>query len=897
MKTQRTRALVSLLFAGFATAARAAAPDPPLVLRANWTIQSAADVRETGAVISTPAFTPANWYRASVPTTVLAALVRLRVYPDPTFGMNLRAIPGTSYPIGTNFSNVPTPPESPFRHAWWFRTEFDLPASTQGRTLRLNFDGINYRANVWLNGRQIAASDRMVGAWRLFRFDVTSAARPGTKNVLAVEVFPPQPDDLAITFVDWNPQPPDRNMGLWRDVYLTVTGPVSMAFPHVISRLNLPAADRAGLTVTAELTNASREAVEGVLKGRIGDLAFEQPVRLDAGETRVIRFTPESFRALLVANPRLWWPAQLGPQSLYSLRLEFVAGGVVSDAREISFGIREVTSVLDDRQHRVFQVNGRNILIRGAGYTFDMLLRSSPERQETELDYVRDMNLNAIRMEGKIEDDHFLDLCDRKGILVMAGWCCCDHWERWQNWKSEDYGVARESLRDQIRRLRSHPSVFDWLNGSDNPPPPDVEKQYVAVLKECDWPNPFQSSATQKRTDLTGATGLKMTGPYEFVVPSYWLLDTTRGGAHGFNTETGPGPAVPPVETLRQMLPADHLWPIDSFWDFHAGGGAFRNVSVFTDAMNHRYGEAANVEDYARKAQVLAYEGHRAMFEAFGRNKYASTGVIQWMLNNAWPSMIWHLYDYYLRPGGSYFGAKKACEPLHVQYSYDDRSVVVVNSHYRAFPKMRVKARLLNLDLKPVFAHEATVDVGEDSATRVFSLPEPAGLSTTYFVDLGLADAAGRPVSRNFYWLSTRPETLDWDRSTWYYTPAGSFADFKGLAALPPARVTVTASALAEAAGKPGERLAARVRVENPGRTLAFAVHLRLMKAQPAGDADAESGTEVLPVIWEDNYFPLMPGETREIAVSWRGSDTAKARLAIAVDGWNVPRATTALER
>jgi exo-1,4-beta-D-glucosaminidase len=259
--------------------------------------------------------------------------------------------------------------------------------------------------------------------------------------------------------------------------------------------------------------------------------------------------------------------------------------------------------------------------------------------------------------------------------------------------------------------------------------------------------------------------------------------------------------------------------------------------------------------------------------------------------------MIWHLYDFYLRPGGSYFGAKKACEPLHVQYSYDDRSVVVVNSYYRAFPKMRLKARLLNLDLKPVFTREATVDVGEDSATRVFSLPEPAGLSTTYFVDLGLADEAGRPVSRNFYWLSTRPETLDWDRSTWYYTPARLFADFKGLAALPPARVTVTASALAESVGKPGERLAARVRVENPGRTLAFAVHVRLMKAQPAGDEDAEYGTEVLPVIWEDNYFPLMPGETREIAVSWRGSDTAKARLAIAVDGWNVPRATTALER
>jgi exo-1,4-beta-D-glucosaminidase len=890
LKTVNASALVLCLLAASATAAHAA-PEPPLVLRGNWAIQSATDVRETGGAISTPAFTPANWYRTTVPTTVLAALVRLRVYPDPAFGMNLRGIPGTSYPVGTNFSNIPTPPESPFRHAWWYRTEFDLPADAQGKTVRLHFDGINYRANVWLNGRQVASSDETAGSWRLFVFDVTGTARPGAKNVLAVEVFPPQPDDLAITFVDWNPQPPDRNMGLWREVYLTATGPVSMAFPHVITRLNLPAADSAALTVTGELTNARREPVEGVLRGRIEDVAFEQPVRLEAGETRVIRFTPDAFPMLRIANPRLWWPAQLGAQNLYPLRLEFVAGGAVSDAREIQFGIRDVTSVVDDKQHRLFRINGRNILIRGAGYTFDMLLRSTPERQEAELDYVRDMNLNAIRLEGKLEDDHFFDLCDRKGILVMAGWCCCDHWERWRNWKGEDHAVAGASLRDQIRRLRSHPSVFDWLNGSDNPPPAEVEKQYVAILKECDWPNPYQSSATQKPTDVTGATGLKMTGPYEFVVPSYWLSDTTRGGAHGFNTETGPGPAVPPVESLRQMLPGDHLWPIDTFWDFHAGGGAFKDLKVFTEALTRRYGAATGVEDYARKAQVMAYEGHRAMFEAFGRNKYTSTGVIQWMLNNAWPSMIWHLYDYYLRPGGSYFGAKKACEPLHVQFSYDDRSVVVVNSYYRAFPRMKVKARLLNLDLKEMFAREATIDVGEDSAARVFTVPEPAGLSTTYFVELGLADPSGKPVSRNFYWLSTKPETPDWDRSNWYYTPTKSFADLKGLATLAPSRVSVAASG--EQRGDAGT---ARVRVENPGRTLAFGVHLKLVKSQPGEGDGADDGTieatEVLPVLWEDNYFPLMPGASRELTVTWRARDAAKATLAVVVDGWNVPRAS-----
>ena len=192
-----------------------------------------------------------------------------------------------------------------------------------------------------------------------------------------------------------------------------------------------------------------------------------------------------------------------------------------------------------------------------------------------------------------------------------------------------------------------------------------------------------------------GATGVKMTGPYEYIAPSYWYLDTKFGGAHGFNTETSPGPAPPPIESLRRMLPEDKLWPINPAWDYHAGGGAFKDIHVFTEALNARYGTAASVEDYARKAQMMAYEGHRAMFEAFGRNKYTSTGVIQWMLNNAWPGLIWHLYDWYLRPGGSYFGAKKANQPLHVQYSYDDRSVVVVNSFYQPFTRMRVVARVV----------------------------------------------------------------------------------------------------------------------------------------------------------------------------------------------------------
>ena len=672
----------------------AAAAWPATPLRQGWMIQSSADVRESGAVLSTAGYRPSGWYRATLPSTVLSALVEDRVYADPYFGMNLRSIAGTEYPISMNFSNLPMPPESPFRHSWWFRTEFAIDAGWQGKTIRLGFDGINYRANVWLNGRQIADATKIVGAFRLFEFDITSAARPGGTNTLAIEIFPPSAGDLAITFVDWNPLPPDKNMGLWRDVWVAATGPVALRNPSVATKLVSGAAE---LTVRAELRNSSAQPVEAVLRGKIEGATFSAAAHLDPNEARVVH------AHVTLANPRLWWPAQTGlTQDLYPLDLTVEAAGSVSDTRHLDFGVREIASEIDAKGHRVFQVNGRNILIRGGGYTFDMLLHSSPARQEAELKYVRDMNLNALRFEGKLEDDHFLELCDRLGIMVLAGWCCCDHWERWRDWDAEDHVVAAESLRDQLQRLARHPSVIDWMYGSDNPPPPDVEQMYLKVLKETEWPNPYHSSATAKPTPA-GPTGVKMTGPYEYIAPSYWLLDQTRGGAHGFNTETSPGPAPPPIETLRRMFPEDRLWPINSMWDYHAGGGAFKDLHVFTEALNARYGPSHSAEEYARKAQMMAYEGHRAMFEAFARNKYTATGVIQWMLNNAWPGLIWHLYDWYLRPGGSYFGAKEGNQPLHVQYSYDDRSIVVVSSYYRPYPGMNVSATVYNLDMTRKF--------------------------------------------------------------------------------------------------------------------------------------------------------------------------------------------------
>jgi len=859
-----------------------------LALHDAWKLQTSAKVEAKGEVISTPQFSTQGWHEATVPATVVAALVKDKTLPDPFFGMNLRDFPGVTYPVGGNFSNIAMTPDSPYAVSWWYRKPFQVPSSYKGKAVWLKFDGINYRANIWLNGKQIANSDTVAGAWRTYEFNVTAAARPGAENVLAVQVFSPTENDLAITFVDWNPAPPDKNMGLWRDVYLTTTGPVALRYPTVVSKLNPPVNDRAQLTVTAQVKNGTGQPVKGTLRGQIGDVKFEQEVELAPNEAKDVTFTPDHFAQLFFARPRLWWPVQMGKPNLYPLTMEFEVGGAISDQTHTEFGIREMTSDLNSVGGRAFHINGKNILIRGGGWTPDMLMRENSQRLRDEMRYVRDMGLNTVRLEGKLETQEFYDLADREGILVMAGWCCCDFWERWPRWKPQDYEIAKQSLRDQIYRLRSHPSLVMWLNGSDNAPPPDVEQMYLDVEKELLWPNPVVSSATGKGTSVTGESGVKMTGPYEYVAPSYWEVDTPEGqpgrkqcnpggcgGAYGFNTETSMGPAVPPVESIRAMVGKDHVWPIDDVWNYHAGGGEFKTIGVFNDALANRYGKSDNVEDFATKSQMQTYEGVRAMYEAYSRNKYQATGVIQWMLNNAWPSMIWHLYDYYLRPGGGYFGAKRAMEALHPIYGYDDHSIWVVSSQYVDAKGMKLTTKIYNLDATERFSQENTVDASADSTAKVFTLPDVQGLSPTYFLVLRLEDSVGKLVGSNFYWLSTKPETLDWAKSNWWTTPTDSFADFTALSQLPKVKLKMT-----NLTERMGEEAITHVTLENPSKSLAFFVRLKVDKGA--------KGDEILPVVWEDNYISLLPGEKREITATYHASELGAAKATVEVSGWNV---------
>ena len=862
--------------------------DGRIVLRDGWTLETSAKVEAKGEVISTPQFSPAGWHEVTVPTTVVAALVKEKALPDPFFAMNLRSYPGVNYPIGQNFSNIAMAPDSPYAVSWWYRKAFTVPASYKAKTIWLKFNGINYRANIWLNGKQIATSDDVAGAWRTYEFNITNAAKVGAENVLAVQVFAPTEHDLAVTFVDWNPAPPDKNMGVWQEVDLTSSGPVALRYPTVVSKLNTPANDSAQLTVTAQVKNGTNEPVKGKLKGQIENIDFEQDVELAPNEAQDVTFAPDRFSQLVVSNPRLWWPAQMGTPNLYQLSMEFEVDGAASDHASAEFGIREITSDFNSVGGRQFHINGKNILIRGGGWTTDMMLRENSQRLHDELRYVKDLGLNTVRLEGKLETKEFFDIADRQGILVMAGWCCCDFWERWPRWQAKDFEIAKQSLRDQMYRLRSHPSLVMWLNGSDNAPPPDVEQMYLDIEKDLLWPNPVVSSATGKKTSVTGDSGVKMTGPYEYIAPSYWEVDTPPGqpgrrqcnpggcgGAYGFNTETSMGPAVPPVESIRAMVGKDHLWPIDEVWNYHTGGGEFKDIHVFSEALANRYGKSDNVDDFALKSQMQTYEGVRAMYEAYSRNKYEATGVIQWMLNNAWPSMIWHLYDYYLRPGGGYFGAKKALEALHPVYGYDDHSVWLVSSQYEDAKGLKLTTKIYNLDMTEKFTQENAVDAAADSTRKIFALPDVAGLSPTYFLVLRLEDSAGKVVGSNFYWLSAKPETLDWAKTTWWVTPTASYADYTAISQLPKVKLRVI-----DRTERKGEESITHVTVENPSKSLALFVRLKVNKGV--------KGEEVLPVLWQDNYISLLPGEKRELTATYHSRELGEAKPTVEISGWNV---------
>ncbi|MFD9636645.1 exo-beta-D-glucosaminidase, partial [Streptomyces violascens] len=575
-----------------------------------------------------------------------------------------------------------------------------------------------------------------------------------------------------------------------------------------------------------------------------------------------------------------------------------LAGSTSDTARE-SFGIREVKAPLNAYGARQYSVNGRPLLIKGGGWSPDEYLRWDRTYVEDRLKYALDLGLNTIRLEGHIEPDEFFDLADRYGILTLPGWECCDKWEGQVNggesgdkWTAADYPVAKTSMSAEAARLRDHPSVISFLIGSDFAPDKTIEKNYVDALKAADWPTPVVAAASDNSAPITGSSGMKMTGPYDWVPPNYWY-NKQEGGATGFNSETSAGPGIPTLDTLRRMLsPAelDTLWKSPSAKQYHRSpSSTFATLKLYDDALAGRYGTPAGLDDYVRKAQLAQYENVRAQFEAYGRNAQdatkPATGVVYWMFNSGWTSLHWQLMDRYLDQGGACFGAKKANEPLHIQYAYDNRAVSVVNSRPDAASGLTARVSLFNVDGTRRYDRTVTgVKVGGNGAsTTALTLPASVGgLSTTYLAKLVLSDGSGKEVSRNVYWLSTEPDTLDYAHTDWFHTPTTTYADLKGLAAMP--RATVSVSGATTTVGADGtSTTTVTVRNTGSGLTPALLTDVHLVNA---------SGTPVLPVRWSDNQVSLWPGESTTLTATYRTADLHGPAPMLRVSGWNTATAT-----
>jgi len=875
--------LATLAFAPLAHAATTYAPTPvnggagSVTAIAHWQIQDSAKAQEGGAAISAAGFSTRDWYPVSSRATVMAGLLENGKFPDVFHSDNLRAV------------QVPDASGQLFVNPWWYRSEFTLAKASAGTHTLLRTNGIVASADLWVNGHLVADHAAVAGAYPVHEFDVTRWVHAGV-NVLALRVHPADPRQaLTIGWVDWNPTPPDNNMGPWRGVDVVQTGPVELRYPQVSTTLSLPDLARAALTVTVEARNLDTVAQAATITGEVAGVSLHQTIQLSPGQTQTVTFSSGTDPALTLSHPEIWWPVGMGAHPLYDLRMAATVGGTTSDQARTRFGIRSVSSHLTKQGYRQFVVNGKPLLIRGAGWAPDLFLRDDRARMEAEFSYVRNLGLNTIRSEGKLENQRFYELADRDGILILAGWECCDMWESaaktgGKPWDAADMKVAEDSMASEARLLRNHPSVIAFLIGSDNAPPPPIAKMYVDALRAADWPLPIISAAVPKGTAETGPSGLKMDGPYDWIPPSYWYADKL-GGAFGFDSEVSAGADIPRLEDVQRMLSPQEqeaLWKYPEARQYHASAdwSTFAVLTPFDKALAQRYGASTSLADYVAKAQLDNYDNVRAQFEAFNAHMDAAkpaTGVIYWMLNNAWPSLHWHLYDYYMNPAGAYFGAKKANEPVHIQYSYDSKDIVLVNHAFDDVHGLQANIRVRNLDGGVRYEkHLQGIDLAGNHTRPLATLPAIAGLSTAYFIELDLASADGKPVSRNVYWLSTRADTLDWAHSNWYLTPVTQYGDLTALQSLPTATSEVHATTRHE-----GTNDVTTVTLSVPASSRAVALFQHVSIRQAVG------GDLALPILWSDNDVTLWPGESITLTARYAARGTAAP--VVEVSGWNVP--------
>ena len=787
-------------------------------------------------------------YKAHVPSTVAGALSEAGY-----FGEDLLE--------GRNYEKVD---KSIFDETWTYSTVFyGKPA--KGARSELVFDGLNYYADIFLNGKQIASADTTYGTFIRRTFDVTKLLK--SKNKLDVKLRRAQKGDLNHGYVDWNPRPLDESMGIVRPVTLHTTGALSIEDVYVVPELDVENFETADLSVRVTLRNREDRPVEGGLflglvdPDAIVHNAFDEfPVALAAGETKEITLTPAELAHLHIDKPAVWWTYDLGKPNQYAIDAVVRVKGAVSDKKSATFGIRKIESRLTEDNYRQFTLNGKDILLKGAGWTDDIFMRDTFDSIERQVEYVKDMNMNLIRFENiwGLEDTVY-DLCDRMGVLALVGFSCQWEWEDYcglpevghfgciNGQEVEDLAVRY--FHDQVVRLHNHPSVIAWLTGSDRIPNPDLEKRYLEIFEKEDYRTYVCSAKNMK--SLAGWSGTKMEGPYEYVGADYWYKDTEAGGAFGWNTETGIGANLPQLESLKKMIPEDALWPISDVWGYHctASGSDMNSMRVLQEVVNGEYGGFDGLEDFVRKAHAVDYDGTRAMFEAFRVRVPKSTGIVQWMLNSAWPSLYWQQYDWYGVPTAGYYGTKKACEPRQLLFDYATRKVYAVNESADAEPRaMQATLKVFDAASKLIGTETKAVKVGYREVVPVFDLRRFDG--RPHFVALTLTDENGLAVD-NFYALPAKDNEYNWKKTNWYITPITKYADLSFAFNQPEAEVEMTVDGN-------------QVTLENKSGVIAY---MNILKAKDA------AGNLVVPAYWSDNFFPLLPGEKKTVTCKTDAKD------------------------
>ncbi len=840
-----------------------------------WLVVSSADITADGALISTEEFSTSKGYSTEMPATVMAVLNRHNVFGDLFVGDRLNDVD-----------------KSQFQVPWWYRKTFTINKLSKNDHYQLRFEGINYKANVWLNGKLLASSKDMEGVFRMFDYDVDTYVKEGT-NVLAVEIIPPAEDDLTIGFVDWNPWPPDNNMGIWRPVTLAKTGAVELEELFIKTDLDTETLDKASIEIVANLRNFENKEKSGVLSIEFDGKTIEHNFTLKSLETKIIVLNAAQHPSLQVKSPRIWWPINMGDPNLYDLGAKVTADGKTSDARNERFGIRKVEDYFNVAGHRGYKINGKEVLIKGGGWVDDLFLDDSDEKVIQQIQYVKHMNLNTVRLEGFWgRNQTIFNAADELGILVMIGWSCQWEWKDYCGREEDEYLAIRtdkeiaehaQAYQDQVEWIRNHPSVFLYVYGSDKLLVPKLEQKLNAMISTTDGTRPILNSCGGRVSEVTGKSGVKMNGPYSYVTPNYWYVDNSRGGAFGFNTETGPGIQIAPIESIQKMIPKENLWPIDNVWGYHLGRREFTTYKYWMRPFQKRYGMPDDVNTFALKAQMANYEAMRPMFESFHVNRPNTTGIIQWMLNSAWPAMIWQLYDYYLLPNAAFYATKNACRPLNAVYHYGDQSIYVTDTRINK-KAISLEVSIYDANGQKLFGETKPVNPFDTESLKVMTLSDIDKLPETYFLDLRLKDDKGADQAINFYWLSNKEDVLDLENSQWFVTENKSFASFNGINQMKSATVNtntefIQKSLLPSTSGRGEKQLTASVTLENTSDQIAFFIELAIK------DKD---GNTVLPVFWDDNYISLLPGEKRTISGYITDATLTEGDVKVELNGWNL---------